>query len=715
MHAAENLAFDVLHPRGPGGRFVKKGGGVEAATKDVGRAAAGAEKAAKRSARDVMKAGAPSPPSGGLAASLGKMGSREDAHAAIAHLTVPQLKDLARATGSYPTAGTKVQLRTGIVEHTVGFRLNSQTIRGSTITRPAEYMPAAGGLSATEQRIHDLPAIKAHVREAYDRLRAQKTPLRYTGGQSIPASSWIDLADIRRELGDIPRPQQDAALTELATERGVVLSPTHVGKSLLLPETRAAALRLGGEDNTMIHFDSPSQLHDRLGPSAPAATERRVYDAYQQLAREPGGYVKLADLRANLGSGHSESEVTDTLRRMAASGSIVLTPEEDRRRIRPGDHAAAVRFGDMENHFISISPHETHAAGVRSVPLSIEQRVHDAYQQLAKEPGGYVSLADLRDKLPDVPRSQLDAALIEMDRHPGVHVHPVANQGTLTPRERAGSLTMGGEEQHALSIEAGRGSAPSAPAKVAPAKRAARDVMKGAPAAAPADLAGRLGIMRTREEGHAAIAHLSVPQLRDLARQTGMLSTGPKEQLRNRIVEHTIGFRLNSETIRGSSWSSPDPWLRGVPPASAAGAVESFNGRTRASWAESARRAGIAVPEGATADQIAALVEQHRAGLAATKRSARDVMKAAGRSDVMTAAQADTARRLATVAAVRHAASAEGIERHLADSRLTASDLRQLAAELGITIPSNARTQAERRRFIARTVIESDRRHRGHI
>lgn len=67
-----------------------------------------------------------------LAAELAAMTSRSAAaeHIDSLKLTLPALKDTAKALGaSIAGASTKVAVRDRIVEHTVGFRLNSATIR----------------------------------------------------------------------------------------------------------------------------------------------------------------------------------------------------------------------------------------------------------------------------------------------------------------------------------------------------------------------------------------------------------------------------------------------------------------------------------------------------------------------------------------------------------------------------------------------------------
>jgi hypothetical protein len=83
----------------------------------------------------------------------------------------------------------------------------------------------------------------------------------------------------------------------------------------------------------------------------------------------------------------------------------------------------------------------------------LEERIRTAYAKLAAEPAGWVSLADLRALLDDIPRAELDTALKWMAVQPGVRLIPVANLKSLSERDREAALRFGGEENHAFAIE----------------------------------------------------------------------------------------------------------------------------------------------------------------------------------------------------------------------------------------------------------------------
>jgi hypothetical protein len=94
----------------------------------------------------------------------------------------------------------------------------------------------------------------------------------------------------------------------------------------------------------------------------------------------------------------------------------------------------------------------TEAAQPAPPGRSIEDRVRDAYQQLAKEPAAWVSLTRLRSLVDDVPKAELDAVLVRMNRMPDVIFVPESNQKTLTRADREAAVRIGDQDKHLLSI-----------------------------------------------------------------------------------------------------------------------------------------------------------------------------------------------------------------------------------------------------------------------
>jgi hypothetical protein len=88
-------------------------------------------------------------------------------------------------------------------------------------------------------------------------------------------------------------------------------------------------------------------------------------------------------------------------------------------------------------------------------PDDIEELITSAYLRLADEPGKFVRLRELRARLSDVPRAELDSALEMLYRAQRVNLVPQANQQALTEADRAAAVRIGGEAKHMLSIRRG--------------------------------------------------------------------------------------------------------------------------------------------------------------------------------------------------------------------------------------------------------------------
>jgi hypothetical protein len=80
-------------------------------------------------------------------------------------------------------------------------------------------------------------------------------------------------------------------------------------------------------------------------------------------------------------------------------------------------------------------------------------RVEATYRAMAPRPGEFVKLAEVRERLADIPRSVLDATLETMFTARRVNLIPQSNQQALTAADRGSALRIGGEHKHLLSIE----------------------------------------------------------------------------------------------------------------------------------------------------------------------------------------------------------------------------------------------------------------------
>jgi len=92
------------------------------------------------------------------------------------------------------------------------------------------------------------------------------------------------------------------------------------------------------------------------------------------------------------------------------------------------------------------------AGPARTVEATVEDRIRLAYSTLARRPGDWVSIADLRDAVADVPADEVDVALRQLNRRSGVSLVPQANQKALNARLRAAAVIIGDQPKHSISM-----------------------------------------------------------------------------------------------------------------------------------------------------------------------------------------------------------------------------------------------------------------------
>ncbi|MGW3353271.1 hypothetical protein ACWDA3_59140 [Nonomuraea rubra] len=85
----------------------------------------------------------------------------------------------------------------------------------------------------------------------------------------------------------------------------------------------------------------------------------------------------------------------------------------------------------------------------------IEAQIRAAYDLLARRPGAWVGLADVRE-LVDAPRDQVDDVLRRLERRPDVNMVPESNQKTLRPEDREAAINIGAQDKHLIWFDPGR-------------------------------------------------------------------------------------------------------------------------------------------------------------------------------------------------------------------------------------------------------------------
>lgn len=93
------------------------------------------------------------------------------------------------------------------------------------------------------------------------------------------------------------------------------------------------------------------------------------------------------------------------------------------------------------------------ALGHAAKSVDVKSRIRSEMQQLQREPGDWVSIADLRDRLGDVSQAQFDAAVKEMVMHDqNLNLIPEADQTSLRQRDHEAAIWLGGEYKHLISM-----------------------------------------------------------------------------------------------------------------------------------------------------------------------------------------------------------------------------------------------------------------------
>jgi len=83
----------------------------------------------------------------------------------------------------------------------------------------------------------------------------------------------------------------------------------------------------------------------------------------------------------------------------------------------------------------------------------VRERIGQAYRSLASRPWDWVQLRDLRPRLGDWPRGEVDAELIRMFRAKEVNLTLHEDRGRLTQADRDAALRLGVEDMHLISME----------------------------------------------------------------------------------------------------------------------------------------------------------------------------------------------------------------------------------------------------------------------
>jgi len=95
------------------------------------------------------------------------------------------------------------------------------------------------------------------------------------------------------------------------------------------------------------------QQRDKETPEAPGDVAELIRAAYQRLASEPGMFVKLRELRAEL-SDVPRGDLDSALNEMYRAQQVNLVPQSNQQALTQADRESALRIGGEAKHMISI-------------------------------------------------------------------------------------------------------------------------------------------------------------------------------------------------------------------------------------------------------------------------------------------------------------------------------------------------------------------------
>ncbi|MEU7591187.1 hypothetical protein AB0A95_33445 [Micromonospora sp. NPDC049230] len=177
-----------------------------------------------------------------------------------------------------------------------------------------------------------------------------------------------------------------------------------------------------------------------MTPKKAAVEIRRAYGTYTTQHGQ-GEWIFISDIadRVDL----TREEIHAGIRHLKATDQrFNLIPESNQKVLRPIEREYAIQYGNQAKHLISWDPES-----------STVERIRDAYAHLADRVDSYVSLVDVRARLSDLPRAEVDAALRELFAQDRVQLEPEPFAPRTGPAERAAAIEIGGEDRHHLRVE----------------------------------------------------------------------------------------------------------------------------------------------------------------------------------------------------------------------------------------------------------------------
>lgn len=299
------------------------------------------------------------------------------------------------------------------------------------------------------------------------------------------------------------------------------------GKKIIRSLARATGVEMQGKAGEKTSFD-PS-VHDAVNSDGLNTGDQiEVIRPGAVMRRKDGALVHLdRAMVRRVGPAQEAPKAPEPPKERVGFGAPKVS-QQGRRQAFEEMKRARVQEGPAVPESMARARGEAAKKAAREV--EVENRIRAAYDQTPKLPGGGVEIKELRKNLSDMPRDEVDAALIRLGRKDRVSLLPNEDQGRLTTADKAAAVEMpnGGAPGHFLVIDDGNAQrpVPSAP-KAKPVPRKA-----GRPAAGPKvfneeDL-DKNNVAQLRQ--HAKQKGVVVPAGTRKADIIDLIKAGPKEK-----------------------------------------------------------------------------------------------------------------------------------------------------------------------------------------
>jgi hypothetical protein len=266
---------------------------------------------------------------------------------------------------------------------------------------------------------------------------AEQLNLLATAGQRGDITTAQQIADLKTLRDRLPEGPGKKAIASAVESLDVPDSPVPA-----VPDTAPApARRLMAElhANPLVRSDGKEtgRLADILDRhSQGKLSGRRMIDEIRQSV-----------LNNRHESKEGKSEIDRSARR--AMDDLEAMRLRDRDSLKPANARAAFAASTPSAPAVDSSQNVPPAPAAASVDDRVQAAVTDA---LGGQSGGLLSLAKLRDQLADVPRADVDAALLRLDRARAIQLEPDPHRLALTDRAKAAAIPLGGEDMHLVTL-----------------------------------------------------------------------------------------------------------------------------------------------------------------------------------------------------------------------------------------------------------------------